>query len=132
MSILEITQIVRILLLALLILGLALFVFTRIRRRMEYAAKQDIIKNDSTLIGLRAITVTELRPGTIGEIRTAFSPEKENEIALSSDEKKSSFKTFPAISSQYISKGRSVRVTGGNKELYRVRSASDSLTSEKK
>ncbi len=132
MSIPEITQIVRILLLALLILGLALFVLTRIRRRMEYAAKQDIIKNDSTLIGLRAITVTELRPGTIGEIRTAFSPEKEDEIALSSDEKKSSFKTFPAISSQYISKGRSVRVTGGNKELYRVRSAYDSLTSDKK
>ena len=132
MSIPELTLIVRILLLALLVLGLALFIFNRARRRMEHAAKQDIMKNDSTLIGLRAITVTELRPGTVGEIRTAFSPEEEDDIALSGEEKIPSFKTYPAISAQYISKGRSVRVTGGNYELYRVRSVSDSLTSDRK
>ena len=132
MSIPEITLIVRILLLALVVLGLALFVLTRARRRVERVAKKEIIENDSTLIGLRAITVTELRPGTVGEIRPAFSPEKEDEIALSGEDKKSSFNTFPAISSQYISKGRSVRVTGGNNELYRVRPAADSLPQSRK
>lgn len=131
MSIPEITLMVRILLLALVALGLALFVFSRLRRRVETIAKREIAENDSTLIGMRAIAVTELRPNSIGEIRPAFSAEKEDEIALSSEDKRASFTTFPAISSQYISKGRSVRVTGGDNELYRVRPAIDTFPANK-
>lgn len=131
MSIPEISQLVRILMLALVILGLALFAFTWARRRIEAAAKEEIAKNDSTLIGLSAIAVTELRPNTVGEIRPTLSAEKEDEIALTGEDKKASFTTFPAISSQYISKGRSVRVTGGDNELYRVRPMRDALAADK-
>lgn len=131
MSIPEISQIVRILLLALLALGLALFVFRWLRRKVESAAKNEIKKNDDTLVGMRAIAVTELRPNAIGQIRSALSSEKEDEIALGGTDK-SSFEVYPAISTQIISKGRSVRVIGGNNELYRVRAAVDTYASDKK
>ncbi|NLC26706.1 MAG: hypothetical protein GX777_08825 [Fastidiosipila sp.] len=132
MSIPQINQLVRILMLALVVLGLALFVFRWVRKKTEAAAKKEIAENDSTLIGLRAIAVTELRPNTRGEIRSLLSAEKEDEIALTGEEKAQPFKTFPAISSQYISKGRLVRVTGGDNELYRVRPSADTSAADKK
>jgi hypothetical protein len=60
-----------------------------------------------------------------------LSSEKEDEIALGGTDK-SSFEVYPAISTQIISKGRSVRVIGGNNELYRVRAAVDTYASDKK
>lgn len=110
----------------LLLSGLVLFVTAGVlyvtRRMLERRAREDIRINDASLVGRRAIAVCDLHPNSEGRIRPLGTAAEEETLALSGGNTRPEPNTYPAVSQQFVSKGRVVRVTGGDNRMgYRVR-----------
>lgn len=100
------------------LLALALFL---IRSWLERRVRSSMEAHVDNLVGKRAMVVTDLRPGRPGAIRALLPPELEAERAARQDDDLQALETFPAVADQLISRGRVVRVTGGDREGYLVR-----------
>lgn len=88
-----------------------------LKRRVEVSMQQ----HSDTLVGQKAMVVEDLRPRGVGSIRAMLTSEEESVRSMNREESEDPLETFPAVADQYISKGRIVRVTGGDRTLYRVR-----------
>ncbi len=85
-------------------------------RRVRVSMKQ----HSDTLVGQKAMVVEDLRPRGVGSIRAMLTPEEEAARSVNREQNDDPLETFPAVADQYISKGRIVRVTGGDRTMYRV------------
>jgi membrane-bound ClpP family serine protease len=88
-----------------------------LKRRVQMSMQQ----HSDTLVGQKAMVVEDLRPRGIGSIRAMLTPEEEAARSMKREQADDPLKIFPAVADQYISKGRIVRVTGGDRTMYRVR-----------
>lgn len=103
-------------LLALLALGLFLA-----RYFLEKKVRASMVRNVDSLVGKRAMVLSDLRPGRQGAIRPLGSAEEEALRASHNEEDLVELETYPAVADQLISRGRVVRVTGGDEKGYLVR-----------
>ncbi len=102
--------------LGVLALGVAL---TRVY--LEKRVRASMQSHVDSLVGKRAIVVSDLRAGRPGEIRPLGSTDEEADRASKADGAGPGLATYPAVSDQLISRGRVVRVTGGDDSGYLVR-----------
>ncbi len=98
----------------LVLLGLLAASLTLVRQFTEKRTVASMNRQHGKLVGQRALVVSDLRAGRVGQIR----PLDPDPAKLKSDRES---QTFPAVSDQLISRGRVVRVTGGDSEGYLVR-----------
>ena len=99
---------------------LALLVFLA-RQLTERKARRSMRRHDKTLVGKRAMVLGDLRPGQAGSIRPLGTAAEEAERAVRSKDEQKDDESFPAMADQLISRGRVVRVTGGDEDGYLVR-----------
>ncbi len=83
----------------------------------EKQARKAMSLHVGSLVGKRAMVVSDLRAGRPGRIRPMDAWVAEGDRTVTGAESR----TFPALSDQLISRGRVVRVTGGSPEGYLVR-----------
>lgn len=105
--------------------GLAFFavILTYVRRKLEKRVLELVAQNSDSLVGKRALVVSAIRPSRLGSIRPLGTQDEEADRA--SARKKGNLKhdiVYSAVSDELISKGRVVRVTGGDASRYIVRS----------
>ncbi|NLA81618.1 MAG: hypothetical protein GX849_02075 [Clostridiaceae bacterium] len=100
------------------LLALSLFL---VRYFLEKRVRASMVRHGDSLVGTRAMVITDLRPGRQGAIRPLGSSEEEAERAARKEDDPGDLETFPAVADQLISRGRVVRVTGGDEEGYWVR-----------
>ena len=98
----------------LVLLSLLAASLTLLRHLTERRTVASMNRQHGKLVGKRALVVSDLRAGRVGLIR----PLDRDPAKLETDE---DTQTFPAVSDQLISRGRVVRVTGGDAEGYLVR-----------
>lgn len=107
-----------------ILMGLALIVIVLIviRRKLEKRVLELVAQNSDSLVGKRALVVSAIRPSKMGNIRPLGTQDEETDRAA--DPHKDEYIldiVYPAISDEIISKGRVVRVTGGDSNRYIVR-----------
>ncbi len=91
------------------------------RRYLEKKVEASMQAHVGSLVGKRAMVVSDLRAGRPGEIRPLGSTEEEVERASKTDTNDPGPASYPAVADQLISRGRVVRVTGGDDSGYLVR-----------
>ncbi|HZK28813.1 MAG TPA: hypothetical protein VFD19_01185 [Clostridia bacterium] len=91
------------------------------RRLLEHRARASMNRDRDSLVGKRAMVMTDLRPRQAGSIRSIGTPEDETKTATLQEESVKAFEIYPAFADQLISRGRVVRVTGGDADGYLVR-----------
>lgn len=96
-------------------------ILTVIRRVLEKKVRSSMAKNSDSLVGKRALVMSVIRPSRTGSIRPLGTAEEEADRASSKIDADDSLVVYPAVSDQLISKGRVVRVTGGDANRYIVR-----------
>ncbi len=110
MSTAELGRILIVLLRALAILAALAAAVILARRFLERRVRSAMAAHVGSLVGKRALVVSDLRAGRPGLIRLLESPDRKIDPEA----------TFPAMANQLISRGRVVRVTGGDAEGYLV------------
>ncbi|HHW93217.1 MAG TPA: hypothetical protein GX734_01810 [Clostridiaceae bacterium] len=119
----EVTRFLYILGGALVGLALLAVVLTVVRRSLEKRVRVLVAQNRNSLVGKRALVVSVIRPLRLGSIRPLGTPSEEADRALARRKKNQLHDVvYPATSDELISKGRVVRVTGGDANRYIVRS----------
>ncbi|NLA71487.1 MAG: hypothetical protein GX850_03525 [Clostridiaceae bacterium] len=117
----EIGKLLIILFQVLALIALIAFVVHVIRSLLEKRVRASMKRNSDSLVGKRAMVMTDLRPKQAGSIRPIGSSEDEAKRATQKEDSVAPFKTYPAFAEQLISRGRVVRVTGGDPDGYLVR-----------
>lgn len=98
-------------------------VLTIFRRSLEKRVSVLVAQNSNSLVGKRALVVSAIRPTRLGSIRPLGTQDEEAERAAARRGGDERFDVvYPAIADELISKGRVVRVTGGDATRYTVRS----------
>ncbi len=116
----EATRILTLLFESLGALGLLALLLYLLRIFLEKRARASIKRHSGSLVGKRAMVVNDLRPGLTGSIRLLGTPDEESERAIRKDAQED-YESFPALAEELISRGRVVRVTGGDPDGYLVR-----------
>ncbi|NLZ66746.1 MAG: hypothetical protein GX910_03745 [Clostridiaceae bacterium] len=111
----------RVLFTVLAVLSVGAVVLTIGHRFLKRRVQMSMQQHSDTLVGQKAMVVEDLRPRGIGSIRAMLTPEEEAARSMKREQADDPLKIFPAVADQYISKGRIVRVTGGDRTMYRVR-----------
>ncbi|NLA96182.1 MAG: hypothetical protein GX838_05000 [Clostridiaceae bacterium] len=94
---------------------------TLARHMVEKRVRSAMGRHMGSLVGKRALVVSDLRAGRPGLIRPLESTTgRESGRSHASLENATPPATFPAMANQLISRGRVVRVTGGDPEGYLV------------
>ncbi len=116
----EATRILTLLFESLGALGLLALLLYLLRIFLEKRARASIKRHSGSLVGKRAMVLNDLRPGLRGSIRLLGTPDEESERAIRKDAQED-YESFPALAEELISRGRVVRVTGGDEDGYLVR-----------
>ncbi len=106
-----------------LVVGLAILALglTIARRFLEQKVKRSMKRHQGSLVGKRAMVISDLRAGQVGMIRPLGSSEEEKNRASKQEDTREQMELFPAMADELISRGRVVRVTGGDADGYLVR-----------
>ena len=91
------------------------------RRFLEKKVRRSMERHMDSLVGKRAMVISDLRAGQVGAIRPLGSPEEEKDRAAKKEEARDKLESFPAVADELISRGRVVRGTGGDAYGYLVR-----------
>ncbi len=95
---------------------------TVVRRALEKRVRELVAQNSDSLVGKRALVVSSIRPSRMGNIRPLGTQDEEADRATARRvDNPAVDRIFPAVSDELISKGRVVRVTGGDEKRYIVR-----------
>lgn len=116
----EATRILTLLFESLGALGFLALLLYLLRIFLEKRARASIKRHSGSLVGKRAMVLNDLRPGLRGSIRLLGTPDEESERAIRKDTQED-YESFPALAEELISRGRVVRVTGGDEDGYLVR-----------
>ncbi len=105
-------------------LSLLAVLLTGFRRSLERRVSVLVAQNSNSLVGKRALVVSTIRPSRLGSIRPLGTQDEEAERAAARRRKDGERfdVVYPAVADEIISKGRVVRVTGGDATRYTVRS----------
>ncbi len=105
-------------------LSLLAVLLTGFRRSLERRVSVLVAQNSNSLVGKRALVVSAIRPSRLGSIRPLGTQDEEAERAAARRRKDGERfdVVYPAVADEIISKGRVVRVTGGDATRYTVRS----------
>lgn len=110
MSSAELGRILIILLRALAVLAVLAAAAALARHLLEKRVRSSMQQHIGSLVGKRALVVSDLRAGRPGLIRPLDLPDRQEAPSV----------TYTATANQLISRGRVVRVTGGDADGYLV------------